>query len=154
MMRIMVNESCIFCKIVKNEIRSYKIWEDENYLSFLDIYPNIKGQTVVITKRHVKSNAYSIDENELLNLVSATKKVAGILKKKLGVKRVHLVIEGTGIDHLHAKLYPAIGYNIDKPQAFSSEIPFQQVYEGYITTQSGPKATPAYLEELQEELTT
>jgi len=45
---------CVFCKIVAGEIPSYKIYEDEKYLAFLDIYPSAEGHTLVIPKKHVE----------------------------------------------------------------------------------------------------
>ena len=45
---------CIFCKIVKGEITSYKIYEDELFFGFLDIYPRVKGHTLLIPKRHYR----------------------------------------------------------------------------------------------------
>ena len=44
---------CIFCKIVAGEIPCYKIYEDENYLAFLDIFPSTEGHTLVVPKKHV-----------------------------------------------------------------------------------------------------
>ncbi len=43
---------CIFCKIVAGEIPSYKVWEDDQVLAFLDIHPCTKGHTVMIPKKH------------------------------------------------------------------------------------------------------
>ena len=43
---------CIFCKIVAGELPSYKVYEDANFLAFLDIYPRTKGHTLVIPKKH------------------------------------------------------------------------------------------------------
>ena len=150
----MAQESCIFCGIAKNESPSYKIWEDDEFLAFLDVYPNVMGQTVVIPKRHIKSNPYSIEEEELVSLIRATRKVAKILQKKLNVKRVHLVIEGMGINHLHALLFPAVGVDENK---FFNPVPgserFFERYPGYVTTVLGPKATGAYLKEIQKEIT-
>ena len=45
---------CIFCKIVKGEIASCKVYEDENFLAFLDINPQSPGHTQVITKIHYR----------------------------------------------------------------------------------------------------
>lgn len=43
--------NCIFCKIVKNEIPSYIIYEDKEFLGFLDIFPKTEGHTLVIPKK-------------------------------------------------------------------------------------------------------
>ncbi|MCD6476702.1 MAG: HIT domain-containing protein, partial [Candidatus Aenigmarchaeota archaeon] len=44
---------CIFCKIIKGEIPCYKIYEDDNVISFLDINPVTKGHLLVIPKKHI-----------------------------------------------------------------------------------------------------
>ena len=49
---ILLMENCIFCKIVKGEAPSYKTFENENFYAFLDIYPSVKGHTLVIPKAH------------------------------------------------------------------------------------------------------
>ena len=48
-----MSESCIFCRIVRGELPSVKVYEDDDVLAFLDIGPIIKGHTLVIPKRHV-----------------------------------------------------------------------------------------------------
>jgi len=47
-------EDCIFCKIVKGEIPAYKVFENEIYLAFLDVAPNVKGHTLLIPKKHYR----------------------------------------------------------------------------------------------------
>lgn len=73
---------CIFCKIVNNEMPCYKIYEDENVLAFLDIKPSTNGHTVVIPKKHIK-DIFDIDDNTLIEIHNAAKKVAKILENKL-----------------------------------------------------------------------
>ena len=46
---------CIFCKIISGEIPSYKLYEDENVLAFLDITQGTKGHTLLIPKKHIKN---------------------------------------------------------------------------------------------------
>ncbi len=48
-----MSESCIFCRIIRGEIPSYKIYEDERTLAFLDISPSAPGHTLIIPKAHV-----------------------------------------------------------------------------------------------------
>lgn len=47
-------EKCIFCQIVNSQVPTYKIYEDKNFLGFLDIYPSVKGHTLVIPKKHYR----------------------------------------------------------------------------------------------------
>lgn len=97
---------CVFCKIVKKEIPSAKIWENEEFLAILDIAPVVEGMTVVLPKQHYSSRIFEMPDEPYKNLVLATKKVAELLKQKLEATRVFLVIEGLDADHAHIKLYP------------------------------------------------
>ena len=61
---------CIFCKIISGEIPSYKIYEDDNVLAFLDITQGTKGHTLIIPKKHIK-NVYDLDEETIFNVFKA-----------------------------------------------------------------------------------
>lgn len=102
-------KDCVFCKIVKGEIDSVKIWEDDEFLTILDINPNTKGMTLVLTKHHYDSYAFDMPDDVYQRFMAASKKVARILEKGLNVKRVAMVMEGMGINHAHIKLYPLHG---------------------------------------------
>ncbi|MBS3149123.1 HIT domain-containing protein [Candidatus Woesearchaeota archaeon] len=102
-------KNCIFCKIISNEIDSAKIWEDNKFIAILDINPNTKGMNLVLSKEHYSSYAFDLQDDILKDIIIATKKIAKILEKSLKVKRVAMVMEGMGIDHLHIKLYPLYG---------------------------------------------
>ena len=65
---------CIFCKIVNNELPSYKIYEDENFLSFLDIFPKNEGHVLVIPKKHYRISL-DVPDDVLRDLVSLTNKL-------------------------------------------------------------------------------
>jgi len=143
---------CIFCKIVKGEIDSAKIWEDENFLAILDVMPNTKGMTLVLTKRHYDSYAFDMEDDTYIKLMSASKKVAKILEKGLNVKRVAMVMEGMGINHAHIKLYPLHGIDAKFKEIWVPEKKFYEKYEGYISTHIGPKADINDLKKLAEEI--
>ena len=137
-------ENCIFCKIVKGEIPSVKIWEDKRHLAILDINPNTKGVTLVMTKKHFDSDATDMPDKDYLELMMATKKVAKLLEKKLKVKRIAIVMEGLGINHVHIKLYPIHGLDEKFKEMWAKDKVFFEKYEGYISTQLGPQTTPAF----------
>ena len=130
-------DNCIFCKISKGEIPSYKVWEDDKHLAFLSIFPNTEGVTVVTTKKHYPSYFATLSDNVLGNLVNASKKVALILDSKLDdVGRTGMIFEGFGVDHIHAKLYPMHGTaNIKEWEAIESKIDkYFKKYEGYLSS--------------------
>lgn len=57
---------CIFCQIVRGEAPCHKIWEDDEHLAFLSIYPNTDGFSVVIPKRHYPSYAFDMPDDARL----------------------------------------------------------------------------------------
>jgi len=143
---------CIFCKIIKGEIPSFKIWEDDEFLAILDINPNTKGMTLVLTKEHYDSYAFEMPDDVYNKFLSATKKVAKILEKKLGVQRVAMVMEGMGVNHAHIKLYPLHGLEEKFKEMWGEEKIFLDKYPGYLTTQLGPQADFEELKKLADEL--
>jgi|SRR5688572_22430252 len=105
-------EDCIFCKIAKGQIPSHKIYEDDNYIGLLDIFPSHEGQTLIIPKQHVTSKFSDADSSTLLGLIEVGQKVAKNLETKLpDIARCLVVIEGLEVDHLHLKLFPVPNSN-------------------------------------------
>jgi histidine triad (HIT) family protein len=99
-------KDCVFCKIVRGEIYCVKIWEDKNYLAFLDIMPFTEGMTLVIPKKHYESNLSKLSDSDYSKLFLAAKKVIKILEKGVGAERIAIVVEGLDVNHAHVKLYP------------------------------------------------
>lgn len=143
---------CIFCKIVKGEIPCVKIWEDEKHLAILDINPNTDGLTLVLTKEHFDSDATDMPDKDYVNLMIASKKIAKLLENKLKVKRVAIIIEGLGINHVHIKLYPIHGLNEKFKETWAKDKVFFKKYEGYISTQLGPQKSLKELNKIAEKI--
>ena len=95
----------IFTKIVKGEIPSYKVYEDQNFLAFLDINPLKKGHTLVIPKKEV-DYIFDIDSKEYQNLWNTTKKIALGMKKVIECNRISIVVMGLEVPHAHIHLIP------------------------------------------------
>jgi len=144
--------NCIFCKIVKGEIPSVKIWEDEKYLAILDKFPNTEGQTVVIPKEHFSSDVFELPDEVIKKLMITTKKVVKLLEKKLNVKRVAMVCEGMGINHMHVKLYPMHGLKNKFAEIFGGEEKYFEKYPGYITSEMGPEKSIEELNKIAEKI--
>jgi diadenosine tetraphosphate (Ap4A) HIT family hydrolase len=145
-------ENCIFCKIVKGEVPSFKVWEDNSFLAFLDINPNTEGVTLVVPKKHHESNPVNTPAKVLGDMAAASQKVSKTLNKALGTDRVGIVIEGTGVNHLHTKLYPVHGLGQQFVNEESKEHMFFEKYPGYLTTQLGKQANFKELEKLAQEI--
>lgn len=145
-------KDCIFCKIINGEIDSAKIWEDKEFLAILDVNPNTKGMTLVLTKQHYDSYAFDMPEDVYRRFMEAAKKVAKILEKGLDTKRVAMVMEGMGTNHAHIKLYPLHCIAGKFEENWGKEKVFFDKYEGYISTQLGPPVDISKLKELAEEI--
>lgn len=145
-------DDCIFCKIVKGELDSAKVWEDDEFLAILDVMPNTKGMTLVISKDHYDSYAFDMPEDVYTRLLLATKKVVKILEKGLGVHRVAMVMEGLGVNHVHIKLYPLHGLDEKFTEMWGHEKVFFDKYKGYITTLTGEMANIQDLKKIAEDI--
>lgn len=143
---------CVFCRIAQGEIPSAKIWEDKEHLAILDINPNTRGMALVLTKKHFDSYAFEMPDAEYQKFLLAAKKVAKLLDEKLKVQRTAMVMEGLGVNHAHIKLYPIHGLDEKFSEIWASEKVFFEKYNGYITTQLGPKADSKELSELAEKI--
>jgi histidine triad (HIT) family protein len=142
----------IFDKIVRGEMESYKVWEDERYLAFLTPFPNTPGYTVVIPKTNPGDYIFSLSDENYVDLIKATKTVAKILEKALDVSRVALVFEGTGVAYVHAKLIPLHGKLAAETNVWSDHTEFNNEYRGYITTAEGPKMSDEELKKIQAKI--
>jgi len=97
--------SSIFTKIINREIPAYIVWEDETAIAFLDIKPNNPGHILLVPK---KETAYLFDmsDDDYQNILLKAKRLADPLKRATGAKRIGLVVEGFGVDHVHIHLIP------------------------------------------------
>ena len=94
---------CIFCKIVKGEIPCYKVYEDENFLAFLDINPQSPGHTQVVPKKHCE---FVWDVPNYREYFEVVKKIALVQKKAFGEKYVFCRVAGTEVPHAHVWIFP------------------------------------------------
>ena len=95
----------IFTRIVKGEIPSYKIAEDENYFAFLDINPLAKGHVLVIPKQET-DYIFDLDEDTLAGMTVFAKKVAVAIEKVVSCKRIGIAVLGLEVPHAHLHLVP------------------------------------------------
>ena len=102
----MSNPDCIFCKIVANQSPSYKVYEDETHLAFLDIFPETSGQTVVIPKKHYTSSLTEVDQDILKTTVVKAQEVAKKLKQAYRIDWVAMTLHGVEVHHFHVVLRP------------------------------------------------
>lgn len=96
---------CIFCKIVKKEIPSSKIYEDDSFFAFLDINPISKGHALIIPKNHIVWMQEAEDKTIMDGFVLA-KKIMLNIKEKLPCDFVQVSVVGKDVPHFHIHLIP------------------------------------------------
>jgi histidine triad (HIT) family protein len=123
----------VFSKIIKGDIPSYKIAENENFFAFLDVYPLREGHTLVIPKTEV-DNLFDLDENYLSGLLVFAKPIAKAIEKAFNCNRCGISVIGLEVPHAHVHLIPINGAN---------DLNF---------TQSKPKASEEALKKVQQRI--
>ncbi len=103
-------EECLFCKIVKNEIQTKKVYENAHAIAFLDINPSSYGHTVVIPKKHYKSLT-EMPTEETGKLFETVAMLAGKIKHIVGADGFNVGLNdnraaGQVVDHLHVHIIP------------------------------------------------
>jgi histidine triad (HIT) family protein len=98
-------ENCIFCKIVKGEIPSSKVYEDSDFVSFLDIEPVSDGHLLIIPKKHIVW-MQDADDETIAGIFKLTKKLMLAMKQGLQCDYVQISVGGTDVPHLHIHLIP------------------------------------------------
>lgn len=142
----------IFDDIVDGSMKSWKVWEDDEFLAFLTPFPNTPGFTVVIPKRNPGDYVFALDDALYVRFLAATKRVAKLLEQAFDTPRVALVFEGTGVAYVHAKLIPLHGELASKTNVWSDDKEFNELYRGWITTAEGPQMDEMRLNEIQEKI--
>ena len=99
-------EDSIFTKIIKGEIPSYKIYEDDKTIAFLDIHPVQDGMVLVVPKAQVE-NFMDLQPDDYAAFWQTVKKVGRQLRQKFpSKKKIGIQVEGLDVPHVHAKLFP------------------------------------------------
>lgn len=105
-----MSDSCLFCRILKGEIPSRRIFEDDHAFAFLDIEPAERGHTLVIPKFHA-TTIFDLPPEELAGMMPAVHRVAMLLRHKLGCDGMNL-LQSNGacanqtVGHVHFHLIP------------------------------------------------
>jgi histidine triad (HIT) family protein len=98
----------IFTKIIKGELPSHKILEDDKHYAFLEIRPLRPGHTLVIPKKET-DYFFDIEDADTGALMAFAKKVAAAIKKATGCEKVAVVVYGLLVRHAHIHLVPVDG---------------------------------------------
>ena len=98
-------DNCIFCKIIKNEIPSEKIYENKDFLAFLDINPVNHGHLLIIPKEHVEW-MQDADDKIVREIFKLAKHLMLAMKKSFECDYVQVSVVGTDVPHFHVHLIP------------------------------------------------
>ena len=103
-------EDCIFCKIVKGEAKSWKVYENEKVYAFFSIHPANPYHTLVIPKNHYV-NIFDTPEEEIKELIAVIKKLTDLYKAKLGIENVQIInssgsVAQQDVFHIHFHIIP------------------------------------------------
>lgn len=124
----------IFSKIIRGDIPSYKIAEDERFFAFLDIHPLMKGHTLVIPKVEV-DKLLDLDDEYLREILLFAKPIAHAIEKAFPCNRVGMEVIGLDVPHAHLHLIPinsANDLNFTRPKLDLSPRELKEVQEKII----------------------
>ena len=113
---------CIFCKIINGDIPSYKLYEDDTVLAFLDLNQDAIGHTLVIPKKHYL-NMYDIDKETLAHIFEVAKDISKRIESVFNTQGVAFT-QNNGdlqeVKHFHLHIYPY--YSVKKQKLDIEEI--------------------------------
>ncbi|ULQ56381.1 HIT family protein [Flavihumibacter rivuli] len=98
----------IFTKIIKGEIPSYKIAENDKFYAFLDIFPIVRGHVLVVPKIEV-DKFFEVPESYLSEILVFARPIASAIEKAFPCDRVGLSVIGLEVPHAHLHLVPIKG---------------------------------------------
>ena len=106
---------CVFCEIIKGNIPSRKVYEDDEILAILDISQTTKGHTLVMSKKHYE-NFLEMPSDEFGKLMSKTQEIANEIIKALDAKGCNILINtneiaGQSVMHTHVHIIPRYDEN-------------------------------------------
>jgi len=107
---LLSNDDCIFCKIIVKEIPSKILYQNNDTIAFLDIFPISQGHTIVIPKKHY-TNLETIPINELYEVMGTVKIVSKLIYKNLRIDGYNILqnnykAAGQVINHFHIHIIP------------------------------------------------
>ncbi|MDO8579444.1 MAG: HIT domain-containing protein [bacterium] len=106
-----MERDCIFCKIIRGQIPSHKVYEDGDFLAFLSIDPESPGHTLVIPKKHYR---WVWDVPNIGEYFETARKIALAQKKAFSTDFVFSKIIGEEVPHAHIWVYPDNNVKGDK----------------------------------------
>ena len=98
-------DACPFCQLISNGLPAHAIYEDERVFVMLDRSSVSFGHVMVIPKKH-DEKIYEMGQDDYLNLLAISRRLARLLQETLQPKAVAYVAHGAGLPHVHLHLAP------------------------------------------------
>ncbi|MCK9352021.1 MAG: HIT family protein [Candidatus Paceibacterota bacterium] len=120
-------DNCLFCKIIRGEIPSTKVYEDENSFAFLSISPNNHGHTLVIPKKHFR-NMLDMDEKTASDLALAVRKISKGVFEGSKAEGLNIIMNnessaGQAVFHAHMHIIPR--FTDDGLRSWEKNVPYE-----------------------------
>lgn len=119
----------IFSKIVNGEIPCYKVYEDDEFLAFLDVFPVAKGHVLVIPKKET-DYIFDIEDQSYARMWQFAKKISKALRLSVSCERIGISVIGLEVAHAHIHLLPINSLedmNFSKPKMSFSKQEFEEI---------------------------
>lgn len=119
-----MKDNCLFCKIVRKEIPSKILYEDDDILVILDAFPDTDGHTLIIPKKHFE-DIYEVSDEILIKMFKKARKLTKDLMFKLDKSALTFLInygDSQAIKHIHLHLLPDFmhkTHNLDKDEVYN-----------------------------------
>lgn len=104
-------KNCVFCKIIAGELPSYKVYEDDRTLAFLDINPINQGHTLVIPRNTNVKNIFDVPKDDWIAMTAIVHKIAAAIESTTNADGVNIMMNnrehaGQIVDHPHIHIIP------------------------------------------------
>lgn len=103
-------KNCPFCRMVRHELNAVVVYEDDEILAIMDLYPATPGHVLVLPKQHIE-DIYSMREDLASRIMVAATKIAKVIKQQLSPDGLNLIqsnelAAGQTIRHFHLHIVP------------------------------------------------
>ncbi len=125
----------IFSKVINGELPSYKIKENDRFLSFLDVYPLVKGHVLVVPKIEV-DKLFDLSDDYLSEILVFAKPIAKAIEKTFNCNRCGISVIGIEVPHAHVHLMPinnANDINFTRGKLSLSKEEMQEIQEKIVS---------------------
>jgi histidine triad (HIT) family protein len=128
---IIVLVNCTFCRILEGSLPSWRVYEDEHTVAFLDKGQVTRGHTLVVPRRHAE-DIWALSEDEARTVMRTVHRVARLLRDKLGPRGLNVTqANGTAawqeVFHYHVHLIPRYGDDVFRPPWRSTSPSLEQL---------------------------